>query len=65
MLEQLLKEKDITVNDLAGKTVISPSTLYIIIRKDNMIILICASLWMLAANLLPMALRTLQTSLPK
>jgi Helix-turn-helix. len=36
ILDQLLKEKDINVNELARKTAISPSTLYSIIRRDNM-----------------------------
>ncbi len=36
ILDELLKEKDINVNELARKTGISPSTLYSIIRRDNM-----------------------------
>ena len=35
ILDELLKEKDINVNELARKTGISPSTLYSIIRRDN------------------------------
>lgn len=36
ILDELLKEKNINVNELARKTGISPSTLYSIIRRDNM-----------------------------
>ena len=36
ILDQLLKEKDINFNELAGRTVISPSMLCSIIRWDNM-----------------------------
>ena len=36
ILDELLKEKNINVNELARRTNISPSTLYSIIRRDNM-----------------------------
>lgn len=36
ILDELLKEKNINVNELARRTSISPSTLYSIIRRDNM-----------------------------
>ena len=35
ILDELLKEKNINVNELARRTSISPSTLYSIIRRDN------------------------------
>ena len=36
ILDELLKYKNINVNELARRTSISPSTLYSIIRRDNM-----------------------------
>ena len=36
ILDELLKEKNIKANELAKRTNISPSTLYSIIRRDNM-----------------------------